>query len=237
MLNDLVAITLLIAVILAAAKWGIKVLLIVAGIVILGGVGKAMAQDRCYVEAAPGGKSTCFLVDNAATLICDGQDNRRTSNCSTKVGEPVLCELRPTKLREPPDIWCTMPTPAPNEHARATLLAGGDRFRMTAPAKSASENTKSPVSKSATIGKAVCKFEYYAFGDEKGKSLAANAKEECLENEKLKQEGRGAEISREAYNFWLDNRMMNKRQIIQPTLPKTSTCTSNGMGGMTCREY
>ena len=89
----------------------------------------AMALDRCLIEAVPNGNSTCFLVANNATFTCAGQDQKRTPHCKTPTGEVVACELRPTKLREPPDIWCEMPTPAPSENAVVTVMAGGERFR------------------------------------------------------------------------------------------------------------
>ena len=48
-----------------------------------------------------------------------------------------------------------------------------------------------------------CKFSYFSIGDEKGKTLAANAKAECLQNNAAKLNGQP--ISLEHYNFWRDH--------------------------------
>jgi len=48
-----------------------------------------------------------------------------------------------------------------------------------------------------------CKFSYFTTGDEKGKTLAANAKEECLRNIEAKKAGKS--VSLEDYNFWKDH--------------------------------
>ena len=74
-----------------------------------------------------------------------------------------------------------------------------------------------------------CKFSYYAVGDEKGKVLAANAKQECLRNNEAKKEGR--ETSLEHYNFWKDHQQMmsTKRSANRPV-----NCMPNGFGGMRC---
>ncbi len=49
-----------------------------------------------------------------------------------------------------------------------------------------------------------CKFAYFSLGDEKGKKLAANAKEECLRNNEAKKVGEATSL--EHYNFWKDHR-------------------------------
>ena len=100
--------------------------------------GWAHAYDRCYIEAAPRGNSTCFIAMMATTLFCTGQDKRRTAQCATAAGDPVACELRVTRLGEPPDIWCAISPPPPSDSAVATLMASGDRYRnapRNAPAK------------------------------------------------------------------------------------------------------
>tara|TARA_R110001599_G_scaffold353676_1_gene595141 strand:+ start:179667 stop:180206 length:540 start_codon:yes stop_codon:yes gene_type:complete len=48
-----------------------------------------------------------------------------------------------------------------------------------------------------------CKFKYFLEGDAKGKSLAADAKEECLQN--LENKINGRPISLEAYTLWKDH--------------------------------
>lgn len=49
-----------------------------------------------------------------------------------------------------------------------------------------------------------CKFSYFALGDEKGKRLAANAKEECLRNNEARLKGEPTSL--EHYTFWNDHR-------------------------------
>ena len=49
-----------------------------------------------------------------------------------------------------------------------------------------------------------CKFAFFSLGDEKGKKLATNAKEECLRNNEAKKVGEAASL--EHYNFWKDHR-------------------------------
>ena len=58
-------------------------------------------------------------------------------------------------------------------------------------APSTARSTREPSDWSAPAN---CQFSYYTFGDEKGKVLANNAKNECLRNNTLKAQGRGAEI-------------------------------------------
>ena len=48
-----------------------------------------------------------------------------------------------------------------------------------------------------------CKFSYFALGDEKGKTLAAAAKQECLDNIRAKASGQPTTL--EAYGFWKDH--------------------------------
>ncbi len=74
-----------------------------------------------------------------------------------------------------------------------------------------------------------CKFSYYAIGDEKGKALAANAKEECLRNIDSKRDGTAPSL--EHYNFWRDHRqLMVTIRNSRPTL----NCVPNGFGGQRC---
>lgn len=76
-----------------------------------------------------------------------------------------------------------------------------------------------------------CKFKSYSYGDKKGKVLADNAKEECMRNTSLKKEGRGQEVSMEAYGLWKDHHQMesNRRRSSIPV-----NCVPTGFGGMRC---
>lgn len=74
-----------------------------------------------------------------------------------------------------------------------------------------------------------CKFDYFGPGAEKGKVLAANAKQECLRNIQAKKEGR--ETSLEHYNFWKDHREMSQNRLKSR---RTMNCMPNGYGGQTC---
>lgn len=75
-----------------------------------------------------------------------------------------------------------------------------------------------------------CSFTYYTYSDDKGKTLAAAAKDECYRNEILKESGKSAQISLEAYNLWMDHKIVSKRAT-----PKTTHCTPDYAGGMYCR--
>ena len=55
-----------------------------------------------------------------------------------------------------------------------------------------------------------CKFEYLALGDDKGKALAAAAKQECLSN--IRAKATGQPTSLEAYNFWKDHHTQKTTQ-------------------------
>ena len=102
----------------------------------------ALAYDRCYTEAAPKGQTSCFIAVQSSTYICEGQGKLRTANCIGSVGEAVACELRPTKLTEPPDIWCEQPsTPAPTENATATLMAAQPPKARRAPDAHSPQNS------------------------------------------------------------------------------------------------
>jgi hypothetical protein len=59
------------------------------------------------------------------------------------------------------------------------------------------------VEKATQQGSKTCKFASYAYGDEKGKALAAEAKEECLSN--IAAKARGLPQSLDAYNMWKDH--------------------------------
>jgi len=50
---------------------------------------------------------------------------------------------------------------------------------------------------------AECKFKYFTSGDAKGKILAANAKEECLQN--MENKIKGDAVSLDAYSLWRDH--------------------------------
>jgi len=50
---------------------------------------------------------------------------------------------------------------------------------------------------------AECKFNYFAQGDSKGRTLAENAKAECIEN--MMNKAKGAPASTEAYNLWREH--------------------------------
>lgn len=92
------------------------------------------------------------------------------------------------------------------------------------PSSSKSTSSSYPVDEHASK---ICKFSYYVVGDEKGQALAADAKQECLRNEALKKEGRGAEARHEAYNLWKDHEQMtsyNRNEAINRT-----SNTVNGM--------
>ena len=78
-----------------------------------------------------------------------------------------------------------------------------------------------------------CRFSYYAYSDEKGKQLAADAKEECLQNYELKKQGKSSQASFIAYGMWKDHKELSKRTI---QTKKTSTCSVNVLGGLDCRE-
>lgn len=69
-----------------------------------------------------------------------------------------------------------------------------------------------------------CKFSYFAVGDEKGKTLAANAKEECLKNIEAKRTGR--ETSLDDYNLWKDH-SSQKSAARQASISRANTEASN----------
>lgn len=50
---------------------------------------------------------------------------------------------------------------------------------------------------------AECKFNYFAQGDSKGRTLAENAKAECIEN--MMKKAKGASTSTEAYSLWREH--------------------------------
>ena len=50
-----------------------------------------------------------------------------------------------------------------------------------------------------------CKFKYFVYGDEKGKTLAKAAKAECVRNLALKAKKRADEMTTEAYKMWNDH--------------------------------
>ncbi len=57
--------------------------------------------------------------------------------------------------------------------------------------------------KAVQQGSKTCKFSYFAYGDEHGKTLSDEAKQECLNN--LSAKARGQSTSLEAYNMWKDH--------------------------------
>lgn len=50
-----------------------------------------------------------------------------------------------------------------------------------------------------------CKFRYFTLGDDKGKVLAENAKQECIRNKALKAAGQANGVSYDAYTLWKDH--------------------------------
>lgn len=83
-----------------------------------------------------------------------------------------------------------------------------------------------------------CRFSYYVYGDEKGKALAANAKEECLRNKILRRDGQAGAMTLDAYRLWKDHFEIvsnNRNQAInRANSYRDFTCTSNGTGGLRC---
>ena len=97
-----------------------------------------------------------------------------------------------------------------------------------------------------------CKFRYFTLGDDKGKVLAANAKQECLRNKALKAAGQAGGVTYEAYALWKDHFEVenNRRQQAlnrsnaanaaasrnqqQPARSQSLRCEKNYLGGMDC---
>lgn len=77
-----------------------------------------------------------------------------------------------------------------------------------------------------------CSFSYYFLGDDKGKVLADAARDECYRNEELKGEGKGDQISNEAYQRWREHREMTKRAPVQS---KQMRCRTDYAGGLICQ--
>lgn len=75
-----------------------------------------------------------------------------------------------------------------------------------------------------------CKFEHYAYGDPKGKSLAAAAKQECLDN--ITAKANGQPTSQEQYGFWKDHQQIKSTQRSKPAT--SMNCVPNGLGGLRC---
>lgn len=87
----------------------------------------AFAFERCYIEPAPAGKSTCSIASLAATYTCAGQDKKRTADCVAADGTAPRCELRPGKQYEPPEIWCSPPLPSPTDSGITVTTSGSVR--------------------------------------------------------------------------------------------------------------
>ncbi len=80
-----------------------------------------------------------------------------------------------------------------------------------------------------------CSFSAYALGDDKGKILAAAARDECYKNEILKESGKSDQVSLDAYNLWKDHRIITKRTPPPPPAAALSYhCRPDYMGGMRC---
>lgn len=72
-----------------------------------------------------------------------------------------------------------------------------------------------------------CSFVALLREGERGYQLAKAAKAECLNNEALRRQGRTAEIRKDAYNDWMDHKMLMKQN--------NTNCFPNGLGGYSCR--
>jgi hypothetical protein len=75
-----------------------------------------------------------------------------------------------------------------------------------------------------------CKFSYYSLGDNKGKILAAKAKEECVRNMEARKAGR--EVSTQDYSLWKDHHQMMATK--RSSARRTTNCMPNGFGGLRC---
>lgn len=84
-------------------------------------------------------------------------------------------------------------------------IANGERIRRETENSTRQDAMEEARELAKSSGK--CKFEYFVYGDDKGKQLALAAKEECLNNEALKKTGQSSQ-SLEAYDAWKDHHQM-----------------------------
>ena len=79
-----------------------------------------------------------------------------------------------------------------------------------------------------------CKFAYFAYGDEKGKTLAAAAKQECLNN--IRAKANGDATSLEAYGFWKDHSAQKstdrQASISRAAAAQDAQATRNSIDGL-----
>lgn len=93
-----------------------------------------------------------------------------------------------------------------------------------------------------------CKFRYFTLGDDRGKVLASNAKQECIRNKALKDSGRASAATYDAYTQWKDNfeientrrnQALNRANAANAAAnrPKLRmTCKPDFLGRLQCEE-
>ena len=185
--------------------------------------------EKCHVRARSVNSNECFIAASNTTILCEGPLKEGQFTCATTSGDPSACTLRTVALRDPPQLWCDVPIPTAVENPTFTVMAPQPKTMRRAPA------TREVPPNAAALE--ACRFEYYVFGDSKGKLISDRAKAECLNNDRLKQAGRNEEISKDAYERWRDHRMMNKREIQPYKPPIEMNCTANLMrDGLNCKQ-
>lgn len=122
----------------------------------------------------------CMEASHAQLRKCTGPDGKVTYSDVVCAGGAAASSIK---------------NPGGNSIDTSALRDDTSRLESQ-PAKATGESSASPPQD--------CKFEYYVLGDNKGKRLAANAKEECLRNNQAKLNG--GPTSLEHYNFWRDYR-------------------------------
>lgn len=85
-------------------------------------------------------------------------------------------------------------------------IANGERIRSETENSARQDGMHEARNSAATSGK--CTFQYFSFGDEHGKLLAAAASDECLKNEALRKVGKEDQVRLDDYNRWKDNYQM-----------------------------
>lgn len=125
------------------------------------------------------------------------------------------------------------------EIVKQRFQADLERYRQlkTQPTDTLADTPTDTLTKGKYVNDKKCSFSYYAIGDEKGRQLAAAARDECRRNEMLKTDGRESEVSYEAYNLWKDHRMMTKRATPPPVpaMKPSIHCRPDYLGGYTCQ--
>jgi len=118
---------------------------------------------------------------NAQLVRCEDRVYRDARDCpgARKPGTVTYPDTRPVP-----------PTPAV---APMVPAAQYDAMRGAAPTGKSEETPPE------------CKFRYFTLGDDKGKVLAANAKQECIRNKALKSNGQAGRVTYEAYMLWKDH--------------------------------